>query len=357
MQLFWLLPSLGFGLILGFATGQWMMAGFTLLTVFSMAIGMLIRQNQQPISDSETIHWGIGRVAVGNRKMARQSWLWKPEVRKRLTAEVLSENRLRLAQLAARNRTWGNLAVTAHRGALSYFSGFCDANEYLVDLVSAGPHAFICGPTGSGKSQYLKLMLQSLAESYSQSELLLVTIDFKGGATLSSFEGRAWLSATDLDADLSDLLAKLTSLLADREYQFSERKISRIEDAAGMPRVVVAVDELTYFLQRRGALEVLENIAARGRSLGVHLVATAQSTTGISRSLLVNLSLRIATGKLDPLELAQLGLRSASSTFKPLEGMLTANLTGNAISADICFPVISQVASEGGLKQPIRLVS
>lgn len=363
MQLFWLLPSLGFGVILGFVTGQWMMAGFAALTVVSLAIGLLVRQNQSSVSEAEPIHWGNARVAIGNRKLARQSWFWKPEVRKRLISQVLAENRSQLAQLAARERTPGRLAVTSTPGTLKFFGGFREASEFVADLVSAGPHAFICGPTGSGKSQYLKLMLQSLVESHSEAQLELVTIDFKGGATLRCFESRAIKSATDLDQDISPVLLQVQNLLAEREVRFSQLGIARIEQDSALPRVVVAVDELAHLLQRRGALEVLESVAARGRSLGVHLVATAQSTSGISRSLLVNLSLRVATGKLDPLELAQLGIRSAQNALKPFDGMLTASVIGNSLDAEICFPIIS-TAVKGSQRettfepqrQPIRLI-
>ena len=57
------------------------------------------------------------------------------------------------------------------------------------------------------------------------------------------------------------------------------------------------------------ASTALNSIAARGRSLGVHLVAATQSTKGVPRPMLTNLRARILLGDADPIELAQLNIR------------------------------------------------
>ncbi|MFM6981103.1 MAG: FtsK/SpoIIIE domain-containing protein [Micrococcales bacterium] len=338
MQLLWLLPGLGFGLILGFTTGQWMMASFALATFVLLAIGLLVRQNQIPIKDADEIHWGIRRVAIGNRKLSRFTWFWKPEIRQRLVSAVLSENQQRMAQLKSKNRLVNGVQVEGDRKALTFFCGFSNSVDLEIDLVEQGPHAFISGPTGSGKSQFLQLMLTSLTQTYSSDQLQLVTIDYKGGATLGRFDALA--STTDLQSNQAEVFAYLTNVLAEREAMLAEKGLSRIEQASDAFRLVVAVDELAAVLQVRGALECLEAIAARGRSLGVHLVATAQSTSGIARSLLVNLGLRVSTGRVDPLELAQLGFKPMQKTQLAIPGMIFAQLQGASMSCEFSFPIL-----------------
>lgn len=340
MQLIWLLPSLGFSLVLGFISGQWLMAAFSLTTVLAVAMGFLVKQNQTAVTDADEIHWGLSRVAIGNRKLPRLTFFWKPEHRKRLTDQVLAENRMRLAQLSSRSRLARGLGVQPLQNCLRYFSGFIGNQELEIDLVAQGPHAFICGPTGSGKSQYLTLLLGSLRETYVPAELQLVTIDFKGGATLNSFDAIA--ATTDLAENHAQVFEFIRSLLSEREQKLATVGVSRIEELPGSSRVIVAVDELAAVLQVRGALEALEAVAARGRSLGVHLVATAQSTAGISRSLLVNLGLRVATGNVDPLELAQLGFKPSANPKAHAE-MFNARLLASDLAIDFSFPLVASV--------------
>jgi hypothetical protein len=87
--------------------------------------------------------------------------------------------------------------------------------------------------------------------------------------------------------------------------------VGRIQDLPERirpPSLVLVIDELQALLQVSTIQVALEDIAARGRSLGVHLLVSSQSLHGIPRSLLVNLGLRIAVGKPDPIDLAQLGI-------------------------------------------------
>lgn len=315
------------------------MAGFACFTFLLLAIGMLIRQNRQPLRDDDEIKIVNGVVAVGFRKLPKATWLWSPELRTKVTLWALQENQLRVASLRASSRTIGNLAVQPRDQGLSFFVGFCGSQELVIDLVDDGPHAFICGPTGSGKSQFLMQMLYSLIETYDAERLNLFTLDFKGGATLGSFGTRATASTTDLDENQQAVFEAISRELRRREELLQSLGASRVEQVANLPRLVIAVDELAAVLQIRGALEVLESVAARGRSLGVHLVATAQSTSGIPRSLLVNLGLRIAIGNVDALEQAQLGMKPMTSSTHRREGLLIGQLSGAGLSANFGFPI------------------
>ena len=68
------------------------------------------------------------------------------------------------------------------------------------------------------------------------------------------------------------------------------------------PRLVVVVDEFRALLEARPALaSVFTDVAARGRSLGVHLVLCTQRPAGSIRDeLATNCGLRIALRVLDP---------------------------------------------------------
>jgi S-DNA-T family DNA segregation ATPase FtsK/SpoIIIE len=142
----------------------------------------------------------------------------------------------------------------------------------------------------------------------------LALFDYKGGAALEEFAADSIGMATDLDQDSQlALFALLANELAERERIFAGAKCSSIETyvAAGnkLARLVVVVDEFVVALSSGPkALATIEDIAARGRSLGVHLVAATQSLSGVSRAMLTNLRARVAMSASDPIDMVQIGI-------------------------------------------------
>ena len=55
----------------------------------------------------------------------------------------------------------------------------------------SGPHGLCVGATGSGKSELLRTLVLGLAATHSPTELNLVLVDFKGGATFLGIAGLA----------------------------------------------------------------------------------------------------------------------------------------------------------------------
>ncbi|MGO7983914.1 hypothetical protein ACC691_39420, partial [Rhizobium johnstonii] len=86
---------------------------------------------------------------------------------------------------------------------------------------------------------------------------------------------------SDLDGDTAD--RALTSLRAEmtaRERMLADagvREFSALPDGTGPARLVIVVDELAALLARTPELHSLfADIAARGRSLGLHLLLCTQ---------------------------------------------------------------------------------
>jgi hypothetical protein len=150
----------------------------------------------------------------------------------------------------------------------------------------------------------------------------LALFDYKGGAALEEFAAEAIGMATDLDQESQlELYALLASELANRERLFATAKCSSIEQyvATGnlLPRLVAVVDEFVAALASGPkALATIEDIAARGRSLGIHLVAATQSLSGVSRAMLTNLRARVVMHSSDPIDMVQLGINPGK--HKPL---------------------------------------
>lgn len=316
MQWLWLIPSLAFGIYLYATTGQAYGLVFGVFAAVSSLVAAYLQHRKVAIDESAAVRFGKDAVAIGNRVLPKREFLWKPAWRNRVYAELSAQNSVTAARVSLERKISGSLAC-AKELALTGWLGFTGSNEVTLDLAADGAHAIIVGATGSGKSQLLTTWLVSLCQGYPPETLQILAIDYKGGAALTGLSQTPWCRAffTDLEpAGVSAALADLNTELAQRELICAEAKVSRIEDLASPPaRLLVVVDELQALLADPNLARPLEAVAARGRSLGVHLLLTAQSLSGVPRALLTNLGARIAVGKTDPVELAQLGYVRAES--------------------------------------------
>ncbi len=197
----------------------------------------------------------------------------------------------------------------------------------LVELVLGDdpPHALIGGPSGSGKTNLLYAWLAALATRYPPGELELHLLDFKEGVSFARFapstRDPSWLPQVKLiginvNADREfglALLRHLSEELKRRAAAAKKRgatKLSELrgEDPAGhWPRVVAVIDEFQVLLGARDsvtneAVSLLEDLARRGRSQGIHLVMASQDVGGIEAlwgrsGLVAQFTLRIALPK------------------------------------------------------------
>ena len=185
--------------------------------------------------------------------------------------------------------------------ALDCVIGIGDDGPMRIDLVRQGPHAVVGGTTGSGKSELLVTWVADMARSRSVTEVTFLLVDFKGGAAFAPLLVLPHCVGmiTDLDAVAAErALASLGAELRFREGALRDAGVRDLAQAPalGIPRLVIVVDEFATMLQSFPDLHALfVDIAARGRSLGVHLILCTQRPAGVVRdSLLANCSLRMS---------------------------------------------------------------
>lgn len=182
--------------------------------------------------------------------------------------------------------------------------GFFEGEPVEVVIGDASPHALIGGPSGSGKTNFLYSLLGSLAARYSPDELALYLLDFKEGVSFAGLApGRrdaSWLPhakliGVNVNTDREFGLALLRFLAdelrrrsaAAKHYEVTNLADLREQDPAGhWPRIVAVIDEFQYLFAGRDAVtgtatQLLEDIARRGRSQGIHLVLASQDVAGI----------------------------------------------------------------------------
>ncbi|CAM3075536.1 FtsK/SpoIIIE domain-containing protein [Saccharomonospora xinjiangensis] len=182
--------------------------------------------------------------------------------------------------------------------------GFYEGEPVEVVIGDATPHALIGGPSGSGKTNFLYALLGSLAARYSPDELALYLLDFKEGVSFAGLapgkKDESWLPharlvGVNVNTDrefglallrfLSDELRRRSA--AAKEYEVTNIAELRAADPDGhWPRIVAVIDEFQYLFAGRDsvtamATALLEDLARRGRSQGIHLVLASQDIAGI----------------------------------------------------------------------------
>ncbi|MGG5174091.1 FtsK/SpoIIIE domain-containing protein [Pseudarthrobacter sp. J1763] len=190
-------------------------------------------------------------------------------------------------------------------GSLRALVGSKGVEPMYLDLKNEGPHALVGGTTGAGKSEFLQSWVMGMAAAYSPDRVSFLFVDYKGGA---AFADCLHLPHTvGLVTDLSPHLVRraLTSLRAElhyREHLLNRKKakdllaMQREADPDAPPYLIIIVDEFAAL-----ATEVPEfvdgvvDVAARGRSLGLHLILATQRPNGVIKdSLRANTNLRVA---------------------------------------------------------------
>ena len=217
---------------------------------------------------------------------------WTDEVALRLDGSAGDADRV-LARWAAPDRAGAALLGRGPDGPLA------------VDLVRDGPHALVAGTTGSGKSELLQTLIASLALGHRPDELVLVLVDYKGGAAFGPCARLPHVvgTVTDLDGSLVErALASLGAELTRREEVLRAAGCADVvaqrrtaPPGGALPRLVLVVDEFASLAQELpDFVGGLVAIAMRGRSLGVHLVLATQRPEGVvSADIRANTNLRL----------------------------------------------------------------
>src|SRR3954467_12346628 len=209
----------------------------------------------------------------------------------------------RFAELVP-HRFWGDSSAPGIRAPIGED---VDRYEPVEVLLGDDPvHALVGGPPGSGKTNFLYAMIASMAARYSPDELELYLLDFKEGVSFAQFApGRrdpTWLPHarligvnvnTDREFGLA-LLQHLADEMRRRAEVAKEHEVTKLQELRApavdpeghWPRIVAVIDEFQFlFAERdavtREAIRLLEDVARRGRSQGIHLVLASQDVSGI----------------------------------------------------------------------------
>ncbi|PUD41519.1 ATP-binding protein [Helicobacter pylori] len=181
--------------------------------------------------------------------------------------------------------------------------------EVCFEIGNAQNHTLICDHSGSGKSNFLHVLIQNLAFYYAPNEVQLFLLDYKEGVEFNAYVADPTLEHARLVSVASSVSYGITFLKwlcdemqkrAELFKQFNVKDLNDYRKHDEMPRLIVVVDEFQVLFSDNKSTKAVEGhlntLLKKGRSYGVHLVLATQTMRGtdINPSFKAQIANRIA---------------------------------------------------------------
>ncbi len=180
--------------------------------------------------------------------------------------------------------------------------------EVCFEIGGAQNHTLICDHSGSGKSNFLHVLIQNLAFYYAPDEVQLFLLDYKEGVEFNAYtdpileHARLVSVASSVGFGVS-FLSWLCDEIKKRSELFKQFKVKDLSDYRKhekMPRLIVVIDEFQVLFSDNKSTKAVEGhlntLLKKGRSYGVHLALATQTMRGtdINPSFKAQIANRIA---------------------------------------------------------------
>ncbi|GAA9380539.1 FtsK/SpoIIIE domain-containing protein [Helicobacter pylori] len=183
--------------------------------------------------------------------------------------------------------------------------------EVCFEIGNEQNHTLICGCSGSGKSNFLHVLIQNLAFYYAPNEVQLFLLDYKEGVEFNAYVADTPLEHARLVSVASSVgfgmsfLSWLCDEIKKRAELFKQFKVKDLSDYRKhekMPRLIVVIDEFQVLFSdnstkgKESVEQSLNTLLKKGRSYGVHLILATQTMRGgeIDSSIKAQIANRIA---------------------------------------------------------------
>ncbi len=129
--------------------------------------------------------------------------------------------------------------------------------EVCFEIGEAQNHTLICGRSGSGKSNFLHVLIQNLAFYYAPNEVQLFLLDYKEGVEFNAYTNPTILEHARLVSVASSVgfgvsflswLDKETKKRGELFKQFNVKDLSDYRKHGEMPRLIVVLMNFRCFL-------------------------------------------------------------------------------------------------------------
>jgi energy-coupling factor transporter ATP-binding protein EcfA2 len=141
------------------------------------------------------------------------------------------------------------------------------------------PHLLVGGATGYGKSQTLKMIITALIQKNADN-VSFSLIDLKNGTSFARFKDCKQVKRLAKNPD--EAKAALVEIRKDMNEKFDKLVKGGFEDvkeAKDKRRHFIVIDEAADLSDDKDSMEIVKDIARRGRASGTHLIYATQYPT------------------------------------------------------------------------------
>jgi DNA segregation ATPase FtsK/SpoIIIE, S-DNA-T family len=193
-----------------------------------------------------------------------------------------------------------NFDVIQHHlnGKLPILCGKNSSGKWRSFDLTKHPHLLVAGETGSGKSSMLRNILTTLIKVKSPSELHLYLADCKK-SEFSIFRNVEHVKCVvNKASDIKKMLVNIQQELDKRSDLTDQYEVSHIDDLPEeerRPYIIVCIDEFVMLRKDELIMNILTEIVAIGRTLGVFAILSMQrpSSDILDTSIRANLTVRM----------------------------------------------------------------
>jgi hypothetical protein len=151
---------------------------------------------------------------------------------------------------------------------------------------TANCHLLIAGTTGSGKSEFMKVIIAALASGLPPDQLQFILIDPK--RVTFNFSGDSPYFRAPVARDNAEALPLIESCFLEMETRYKlleklhRQNISELKGADARPRIVLLFDEFADLILDKASKKqmepLLKRLGAKARAAGIHLILGTQRT-------------------------------------------------------------------------------
>lgn len=164
-------------------------------------------------------------------------------------------------------------------GTWSVVIGYDRTGKPICHDFDKAKHLLIAGATGYGKSVALKLIVTSLILQQ-EKRVKLNLIDLKGGSAFHRFKDCRQVERYGRDPEEGETILKEIQEQMDRDFKkVVDQGFEDVKEAGIADRHFIVIDESADLADNQTAMDIVTDIARRGRSAGYYLIFCTQYPT------------------------------------------------------------------------------
>lgn len=200
---------------------------------------------------------------------------------------------------ATYNYDFDEIMKLEHDHKLPIIAGKNRHNQYESFCLTKQPHILIAGETGSGKSTQIRSILTTLIKTKKPSELHLYLADLKK-SEFHIFRNVEHVQRLESNQE------KIVSMLQHIKKELDERStltevfqvahIDDLPDEQKHPYIIVCIDEFVMLRKNEEVMEILTEVVAIGRTLGVFVMLSMQRPSSKVLDTTIRANLTVSMG-------------------------------------------------------------